>query len=89
MRRLMPRQKSSPGKPAPPPQVPSAAIEKKVWVSLIEKRPAPKEAEPYMASLKPVFAAEGLPEQLFWLAEVESGFNPSAKSPAGASGSTR
>lgn len=86
MRRLMPPPTIEPGKPVPPPQAPSAAIEKKVWVSIIEKRSAPKEAEPYLATLKPVFAAEGLPEQLFWLAEVESGFNPSAKSPAGAVG---
>jgi membrane-bound lytic murein transglycosylase D len=36
--------------------------------------------------LKPVFAAQGVPPELVWLAEVESSFNPSARSPVGAAG---
>jgi membrane-bound lytic murein transglycosylase D len=36
--------------------------------------------------LKPVFASEGVPEELVWLAEVESGFDTRARSPAGAEG---
>jgi membrane-bound lytic murein transglycosylase D len=36
--------------------------------------------------LKPVFAAQKIPPQLVWLAEVESGFDRRALSPAGAAG---
>ncbi|AOS45942.1 Membrane-bound lytic murein transglycosylase D precursor [Lacunisphaera limnophila] len=39
-----------------------------------------------MTQLQPVFAAGGVPGQLVWLAEVESTFNPRARSPAGARG---
>ena len=36
--------------------------------------------------MRPVFRAEQVPEALVWVAEVESTFNPSARSPAGAVG---
>jgi membrane-bound lytic murein transglycosylase D len=36
--------------------------------------------------LKPIFIQNGVPGELVWLAEVESSFNPRAKSPAGARG---
>ena len=36
--------------------------------------------------LKQIFADEKLPPQLVWVAEVESSFNPAARSPAGAAG---
>jgi membrane-bound lytic murein transglycosylase D len=85
-RRLVPPPKIEPGKPTPPPQIPSLAMEKKVWVNLLQERPVPKEAQPYIIKLKPLFSAQGVPEQLFWLAEVESGFNATARSPAGAAG---
>ncbi|MBI3886809.1 MAG: lytic transglycosylase domain-containing protein [Opitutae bacterium] len=40
-----------------------------------------------MASrLRGIFSAEGVPPSLVWLAESESTFNPSARSPAGARG---
>lgn len=67
-------------------QKPTLVMEKKVWVMILKERPVPKEAQPYISKLKPVFAAEGMPEELVWLAELESGFNPKAKSPAGAVG---
>jgi membrane-bound lytic murein transglycosylase D len=85
-RLLLPTPRIDLSKPRPMPQIPSVALEKKVWGKLVENREVPKEAAPYVTTLKPLFAAEGLPESLFWLAEVESGFNPSAKSPAGAAG---
>lgn len=53
---------------------------------LIEKPPIPKEAEPYVATLKMAFAAQGMPEELIWLAEAESSFNPDARSSEGAAG---
>lgn len=56
------------------------------WVTRLEKRPAPTAADRYVPLLKPVFRNEGVPEQLVWLAEVESSFDPAARSPVGALG---
>ena len=69
--------------PIPPP---TQKIQNLVWTRQIEKHPVPPGAEVYVAQLKPIFAAEKVPPQLVWLAEVESSFNPRARSPAGASG---
>ena len=46
----------------------------------------PKSAKPYVATLKPIFAAQKVPPQLVWIAEVESSFDPRARSPEGAVG---
>jgi len=46
----------------------------------------PKIAQPYVGRLKPIFTAEGVPPELVWVAEVESSFDPRARSPAGAAG---
>lgn len=67
--------------PNPPPEV-----ERKVWVHELENEPAPPRAEKYVPRLKPIFAKEQVPTELVWLAEVESSFDPSARSPAGAVG---
>jgi membrane-bound lytic murein transglycosylase D len=67
--------------PNPPPQV-----ERQAWQTQLEKRPQPSAAEKYVSRLKPIFAAQQVPTELVWLAEVESVFNPSARSPAGAAG---
>lgn len=86
LRSLMPPPQIEPGKPIPPRAKPTVAMEKKIWVTLIDQHPVPKEAQPYVKDLKPVFAAQGVPSELVWLAEVESGFNPKARSPIGAAG---
>jgi len=49
-------------------------------------RPVPAEAKPYVGKLKPIFTEKKVPDQLVWLAEVESSFDPEARSPAGAAG---
>ena len=56
------------------------------WRERIRGRPPPARAEALVPGLKRVFAAGGIPAELVWLAEVESSFNPDAKSPAGAVG---
>lgn len=56
------------------------------WVKRMEKRPAPRNAAHLVPVLKPIFRQHGVPEQLVWLAEVESSFDPQAKSPVGALG---
>lgn len=45
-----------------------------------------KRAEPYLAYAKSVFRSYNMPEELAYLAMVESGYNPKARSRAGAAG---
>ncbi len=80
-----------PPKPLPGEKPPPAAAAPVVplydlWLRRLHGRPAPARAAELMPGLKAIFAAEGLPASLAWLAEVESGLNPSARSPAGARG---
>lgn len=86
MRKLTPVPKVEPGKPAKPLPNPTPELKKKVWTKMIESRPIPPKAAPYVKMLKPLFAEQGLPEALVWLAELESAFNPKARSPVGAAG---
>ena len=65
---------------------PSPAIEQKIWKQQLSDREWPKGAAELVPKLKPIFAAQQVPEQLVWVAEVESGFNPDARSPVGAAG---
>ena len=65
---------------------PSPQVERKAWVTVVEKRPMPPEAEQYVPGLKKVFVSEKVPAELVWIAEVESSFNVKAKSPVGAAG---
>jgi membrane-bound lytic murein transglycosylase D len=69
-----------------PPINPSPERERQIWVKQLERRPPDPRSETVVPRLKPIFAAEGVPAELVWLAEVESGFDPSARSPAGAVG---
>ena len=71
-----------PGMSATPPK--PVSVER--WMKRLEKRPAPAASAKYVPMLKPVFEKEGVPGQLVWLAEVESSFNPKARSPVGAMG---
>jgi membrane-bound lytic murein transglycosylase D len=67
--------------PNPPPQ-----RERELWVKKISNDPWPAPAREYVPELKPVFAAQKIPPELVWVAEVESSFDPRALSPAGAAG---
>jgi membrane-bound lytic murein transglycosylase D len=57
-----------------------------LWLGRERTRAAPPSASRLMPRLREAFAAEGVPPELAWLAEAESSLNPSARSPAGASG---
>jgi membrane-bound lytic murein transglycosylase D len=59
---------------------------REIWIRKMADRPVPDEAKPYIGKLKPIFAEKKVPNQLVWLAEVESSFDPEARSPAGAAG---
>lgn len=56
------------------------------WRERVAKKTTPARAEAVLPAAKAAFAAEGLPVELVWIAEVESSMNPSARSPAGAVG---
>jgi membrane-bound lytic murein transglycosylase D len=57
-----------------------------VWTKSVAKCELPKSADRYVNRLKPIFAAFGVPEELVWVAEVESSFDVTARSPVGAAG---
>jgi membrane-bound lytic murein transglycosylase D len=73
----------TPGQPVPNPK---AELQRQVWRRHLTKQPVAKAAANYVARLKPVFVAQRVPAELVWLAEVESAFDPRARSPAGAAG---
>jgi membrane-bound lytic murein transglycosylase D len=76
-----------PIEPRPIPVQPSAVMVRKQWLDRMPRRPAvPATTEALVARLKPIFKAEQVPPELVWLAEVESSFNPRARSPVGAVG---
>jgi membrane-bound lytic murein transglycosylase D len=67
--------------PNPPPQK-----ERELWVKKVSVSPWPALANEYVPELKPIFAAQKIPPELVWVAEVESAFDRRALSPAGAAG---
>jgi membrane-bound lytic murein transglycosylase D len=74
-----------PDQPAPP--VPRSDIPQyDLWLKRLSASPVPANAAQLMPVLTSQFAAEGAPSDLVWLAEVESTFNPNARSPSGARG---
>jgi membrane-bound lytic murein transglycosylase D len=65
---------------------PGPVVEREIWIKKVADRPPPPGATNYLVRLKPVFAAQKVPPELLWVAEVESSFNADALSPAGAAG---
>jgi peptidoglycan lytic transglycosylase D len=86
LRLLIPPLKLTPGQPPVTPPNPSPEKEREIWVKKLSTRPWPPEAKPYVSRLKPVFTAQKIPPELIWVAEVESSFDPRARSPVGAAG---
>ncbi|MGF1530721.1 MAG: lytic transglycosylase domain-containing protein [Puniceicoccaceae bacterium] len=81
---------SGPGQPSAAPAIPAAQAQYitnlEVWRQRIRNRPVPPNAAKFLPELKKIFREAKVPEQLVWLAEVESTFNPQARSPVGAVG---
>ncbi len=86
LRLIIPPPKSEPGKPPPPFPNPPPEKEREIWIKRISGRPMPDEARAYVGRLKAAFKEEGVPAELVWIAEVESSFDPRARSPVGAAG---
>lgn len=77
--------------PSPPPKpdrpTPRADLPQyDLWLQRIGTRPLPPNAEKLLPLLVEQFSSVGSPRELVWIAEVESTFNPMARSPAGARG---
>ena len=86
LRVIIPPPKSVPGEPPKPLPNPQPKTAREIWIKKVADRPSPKSAKTYVSQLKPIFTAERVPSQLVWIAEVESSFDPRARSPDGAAG---
>lgn len=73
-------------KPKTPSPAPPLKLQRAAWNKALEKRPLPPLAQTYLPRIKRIFEQEGVPPELAWVAEVESSFDPGARSPAGAAG---
>ena len=71
-----------------PPKAPAATFipHYDLFLARARSSTAPARAAALLPLLRAAFSAEGIPPELVWLAEAESTFNPSARSPAGARG---
>jgi len=78
-----PREPDAPPKPIPNP---APQLERQIWIQKLSERTWPATANPYVSRLKPIFISQKVPAELVWIAEVESSFDPRARSPAGAAG---
>lgn len=85
-RLIIPAPKREPAKTPKPAPNPTPKMEREVWVEQISKEPWPTAAKAYVPRLKAVFTAQKAPPELIWMAEVESSFDPRARSPDGATG---
>jgi len=85
-RLIIPAPKAEPGRTPPPIPNPSPQKEREIWITKLKERSYPPSARPYVGQLKSVFVSERVPPELVWIAEVESSFDPRARSPAGAAG---
>jgi membrane-bound lytic murein transglycosylase D len=88
------RSVTPPSMPPPPPRAVTPVLDavnrhvgdRARWQRKIAARPPPENAGALMPDLQAAFRAEGVPEELAWVAEAESSLNPSARSPVGAVG---
>lgn len=86
LRRTSPPPKIEPGQPPKPVPNPAPNVERETWNKQLAERPWPVAAKPYVSRLKPIFTGQKVPPELVWIAEVESSFDPRARSPVGAAG---
>src|SRR6185436_1912567 len=81
-----PTPKPEPDRPTKPLPNPAPRLVREIWIKKVAERPWPEKAKSYVSSLKPIFVNRKVPPELVWVAEVESSFDPRARSPAGAAG---
>lgn len=84
------QRKPPPKPPGPPVPVPPSEYQPvphyREWLARVQGRPLPGRAPALVPKLRAIFAAEGVPPEIVWLAEAESSLNPAARSPVGAKG---
>jgi membrane-bound lytic murein transglycosylase D len=78
--------KTETNRPPRPISNPSPQREREIWTNKVSRGPWPASAKEYVPELKPIFAAQHVPPELVWVAEVESSFDRRARSPEGAAG---
>jgi membrane-bound lytic murein transglycosylase D len=83
---IAPPRKLRPGELPPRQRNPSPPEQRQVWTEVILKETPSQPAADRLAKLKTIFKTAGVPRELVWLAEVESSFDPAARSPSGAVG---
>ncbi|MCC7373696.1 MAG: lytic transglycosylase domain-containing protein [Verrucomicrobiales bacterium] len=71
---------------APAPVHPTPNQARVAWNKEVKAKAQPKGASAWLPRLKSQFRRSGVPTELAWLAEIESGFEPAARSPHGAAG---
>ncbi len=81
----------TPVAPRPPAVQPKKQLAEEIphlelWRDRMHTRAVPSRAAKLVPKLRAIFADEGMPPDLVWLAEAESSFNPKARSPVGARG---
>jgi len=86
IRITIPAPKVETNQPPPPAANPPPQTEREIWVRKVSGHPWSAAAKEYVPQLKPIFAAQKMPPELVWVAEVESSFDWRARSPAGAAG---
>jgi membrane-bound lytic murein transglycosylase D len=72
--------------PVVPLKPPTLPVQRTAWKKQFDRRPIPTRADIYVPKLKKIFIEERVPPELVWVAEVESSFDPEARSPVGATG---
>jgi membrane-bound lytic murein transglycosylase D len=77
-----PTRPSAPSAPRPGASIPHYDL----WLARVSTHTVPARASELLPRLRAAFTAEGVPPELVWLAEAESTFNPTARSPVGARG---
>jgi membrane-bound lytic murein transglycosylase D len=88
------RTTTPPTRPEQPPRPPPAVERQRqqrvqdpgIWARKAAGHPVPESAASLVPRLKSIFQQHGIPPELVWMAEVESTFNPRARSPVGAAG---
>jgi hypothetical protein len=71
---------------APDAAVPAPLPRYDYWLNSARERALPAAAAGLMPRLRAAFVAEGVPPELIWMAEVESGLDPDAGGPSGTRG---
>jgi membrane-bound lytic murein transglycosylase D len=86
IRHTSPTPNAQTNRPAVLPPNPSPQIERRIWIRKTAGRPLSAAEKKYVPELKPIFETQKIPPELVWVADVESSFDPRARSPAGAAG---